>query len=111
MPAHYTVLLGERNRRSFIRINGWLLLREVGRVVFVLGADGGLRLNVGERLARLAVLLVGQFPEDAGDSVGVVTLRKLAGGNAGEPLLFVGVIEVWGADPHADVSGTMSGAS
>jgi len=32
---------------------------------------------------------------------------ELAGSNAGEPFLVVGVIESWGADPHTDVGGTV----
>ena len=104
-------LLGKRNRRSVIRVSGWLLLGEVGRIVFVLGADGGLGLNVGKGLARLAVLLVGQLPKHAGDGVGIVPLRKFAGGNAGEAFLVVGVIESGSADPHADVGGTVAGPS
>ncbi len=62
-------------------------------------------------MARLAVLLVGQLPEDAGDGVGVVALRKLAGGNAGDAFLVVGVIERRSADAHADVGGAVADAS
>ena len=105
-----SLLVGKRGRRSLIRVSGWLLLREVGRIVFVLGADGGLGLNVGVGLARLAVLLIGQLPKHAGDGVGVVPLRKFAGGNTGEAFLVVRVIKSGSADAHADVRGTVAGA-
>ena len=103
------LLLGKRRRGSFLDVSRGLLLGEVGRVVLVLGADSGLGLHVGIGLARLAVLLVGQLPEDAGDSVGVVPLRKLARSNAREAFLVVGVIESGSADAHADVGGAVAG--
>ena len=106
-----SLLLGKRRRWRFLDVSRGLLLGKVGRVVLVLGADGGLGLHVGVGLAGLAVLRVGQSPEDASDGVGGVPLRKLAGRNAGVAVLVVSVIESGSADAHADVGGAVTGMS
>lgn len=65
-----SLLVGEGGGSGLLDIRGRLFDGEVGGLVFIFGADGSFGFDVGIGLAGLAVLLVGETPESAGDGVG-----------------------------------------
>ncbi len=78
-------------------------LGEIGGLVFFFGADGGVGANAEQRGNGTLVFAVGEFPQDAGDGVLIVTKRKSAGADAAGAALAVRVVELGSAHTHGDV--------
>jgi len=95
--------------RSKLALEGFagVLLRrfvgKIGRLVFFFGAEGGVGLDVEVRGGGALVFAIGEFPEDAGDGVGIIAERESAGGHTAGATLAVRVVEGGRAYAHYDV--------
>src|SRR6267154_510241 len=92
-----------------LRLEGFtgVLLRrfvgKIGRLIFFFGAEGGVGLDVEVRGGGAFVFAIGEFPEDAGDGVGIIAERQRARGHTAGATLAVRVVEGGRAYAHYDI--------
>jgi len=72
-------------------------------VLFFFGAEGGVGLDVEVRGGGALVFAIGEFPENAGDGVGIIAERERAGGHTAGATLAVRVVEGGRAYAHYDI--------
>src|SRR6266852_1301411 len=96
-------MVKSRWRGCFGDVSSGSLLREIGRFVFLLGANGGVGPDVKKGGSGAFVFAVGEIPEDARDGVPVIAQRQGCGAHSAGAALAVSVVQCEGTHTHGDI--------